>query len=135
MIHLKSVDIPLQKWTLITIYFRPDQIMVFFDNTDCEQMTIAMEWSPPIRFLPGTPKRGKAGQFGIYSSLTPEQASQIFEAGVRGTPDVPAIVYFTSSDIADYRIEETDQAEELHFASVLLKNCRIDVLLPIFAHV
>jgi hypothetical protein len=134
IIRITSTNIPLHEWVLVTLIFSANQVQIFQDDEDCETLTLPLHFKIPVRVLPRGSGVGKAASFGFYPDLSHDQVCSIFSAGPRvsASPASPCLRFYSPSEIAAFRNDHTDQAETSNFVDLLLRVCRIEILLPLF---
>ena len=128
-------QIPTKRWFLLTIVFQPKEVSIYIGQDQITTVEHDICYQGPVVVLAGASGRGRLGSFGFFPVLSKKQVQSIFQDGPRRTvkPSFPCHVYFTPREIQDFKLSQTKDPEIMTFADVLLKTCRIELLLPLFA--
>ena len=132
-------EMPTKKWCFVAITYKSGVASCYVNGKSTKGSLVPYidlaNKKFAIRFGGSLTKCGHLGSHGLFNALKETQIHSLYQLGPRNndTPSVAPIEYRNAKDIAELCSQTTKTIEQLSFAETLLRICKLDIVLPIFA--
>lgn len=132
-------ELPMKKWFFIALTYKAGTLDVFLDGKSIAKFDAVLNpinsKNLTIKIGGSQAKCGEIGSHGLFNSLSSSQIKSIFQLGPRNNdaPGISNLFYKNANEIIELCSLTTKTVSQLNFAETIIRICKLDVLLPLFA--